>query len=108
MPDQGRGKILADAAKAVGTKDDKAAEMMSAFKTPTLRGVVDAAPYFHDGRAKTLEKAVDTMLGGGIKNDNMDVKLKKRNISPAERTQLIAFIKSLTPEQRPFEKPTLP
>ena len=59
MPDPGRGKILYDEAKKAGTKDDKAAEMMGAFKTPTLRGVTDAAPYFHDGcRAKTLEEAV--------------------------------------------------
>ncbi len=110
MPDPGRGKILDDEAKKAGTKDDKAAEMMGAFKTPTLRGVTDAAPYFHDGRAKTLEEAVDFMLKGGIsaKNDNLDPKLKRRNVSPTERTQLIAFIKSLTPAPKPFEKPTLP
>jgi len=108
MPDKGRGKILEDAAKTAGTKDDKAAEMMGAFKTPTLRGVTEAAPYFHDGRAKTLEEAVDLMLKGGIANDNLDPKLKRRNVSPTERTQLIAFIKSLTPEPKPFEKPILP
>jgi cytochrome c peroxidase len=108
MPDKGRGKILEDEAKAAGTKDDKAADMMSAFKTPTLRGIVDAAPYFHDGRKKTLEEAALLMLGGGIDNPNIDPKLKKRNISPKEFAQLIAFIKSLTPEKKPFEKPTLP
>ena len=107
-PDQGRGKILADEAAKAGTRDDKAAEMMAAFKTPSLRGIVDGGPYFHDGRAKTLEEAVDLMLKGGIENDNLDPKLKKRNISPTERMQLLAFIKSLTPEMKPFEKPVLP
>jgi cytochrome c peroxidase len=107
-PDPGRGKILEDEAKKAGTKDDKAADMMGAFKTPTLRGAVDAAPYFHDGRAKTLEEAIDIMWKGGIKNDNLDPKLKRRNISPNELKQLVAFVKSLTPEKKPFEKPTLP
>lgn len=31
------------------------------FRVPSLRNVAVTAPYFHDGRAKTLEKAVDVM-----------------------------------------------
>jgi cytochrome c peroxidase len=31
------------------------------FRVPSLRNVVLTAPYFHDGRAPTLESAVDTM-----------------------------------------------
>jgi len=108
VKDPGRGKILEDAAKAAGTKDDKAAEMLGAFKTPTLRGIVDEAPYFHDGRAKTLEDAVKTMVGGGIDNPNMDPKLKQKHITVTEYNQLLTFIKSLSPERKPFEKPTLP
>ena len=82
--------------------------MMGAFKTPTLRGVVDSAPYFHDGSRQTLDKAVLFMLGGGKENPNLDPKLKKRGISPKEFDQLMAFLKSLSPEKRPFEKPVLP
>jgi cytochrome c peroxidase len=108
MPDMGRGKIMDDDAKQAGTKDEKAAEMMGAFKTPTLRGVVDAAPYFHDGSRQALDKAVLFMLGGGKENPNLDPKLKKRGISPKEFEQLMAFIKSLSPEKKPFEKPVLP
>jgi cytochrome c peroxidase len=101
-PDPGRGKILKDA------KDEKADEMIGAFKTPTLRGIADAGPYFHNGQAPTLDKAVLFMLGGGFDNPNRDPKLKKRPVSPKEFDQLIAFLKSLTPEQKPFEKPVLP
>jgi len=108
MPDMGRGKIMDDEAKKAGTKDDKAADMMGAFKTPTLRGVVDSAPYFHDGSRQTLDKAVLFMLGGGKENPNLDPKLKKRGISPKEFDQLMAFLKSLSPEKKPFEKPVLP
>jgi len=32
------------------------------FKVPSLRNVALTAPYFHDGSAKTLEAAVDTMF----------------------------------------------
>ena len=31
------------------------------FRVPSLRNVAVTAPYFHDGRARTLEDAVDTM-----------------------------------------------
>jgi cytochrome c peroxidase len=106
--DPGRGKILEDAAKTAGKKDEKAAEMIGAFKTPTLRGIADEGPYFHDGSKAKLEDAVLLMLGGGIANDNLDPKLKKRKINLKEYDQLLAFIRSLTPEQKPFEKPKLP
>jgi len=108
MPDQGRGKILADAAKAKNTEDPDAQKMMGAFKTPSMRSVTENAPYFHDGRAATLEQAVDFVLKGGIKNPNLDEKLQPRQISAQDRTKLIAFLKALTPEPTPFEKPQIP
>jgi len=108
MPDLGRGKILSDAAAKTGTQDPNAEAMQGAFKTPTLRSITETAPYFHDGRAKTLDDAVDLMLKGGIKNPHLDEKLKPKMISRQERSQLMAFLKSLTPEQKPFEKPQVP
>ena len=108
MPDLGRGKILGDAAEKNGTKDPAADTMKGAFKTPTLRSITENAPYFHDGREKTLEDAVDLMLKGGIKNTNLDEKLKARTLKADERNQLLAFLKSLTPEAKPFEKPQIP
>ncbi len=108
MPDLGRGKFLGDAAQKAGTTDPNAETMQGAFKTPTLRSITETAPYFHDGRAKTLDEAVDFMLKGGIKNPHLDEKLKPKMISKEERSQLIAFLKSLTPEYKPFEKPKIP
>src|SRR6185437_13933813 len=97
-PDLGRGKI---------SKDEKE---NGAFKTPTLRSVTTHAPYFHDGRAATLEDAVDYMLSGGIKekNKNLDAHMKKVKLSAKERTDLLAFLKALTPQAAPFEAPKLP
>ena len=97
-PDKGRGGI---------TKDEKEDGQ---FKTPTLRSVTTHAPYFHDGRAKSIEEAVDYMLSGGIKdkNPNLDTRLKKVTLTPAERTDLLAFIKALEVKADPYERPKLP
>ena len=108
MPDMGRGKILADAAKAKNTTDPEAEKLMGAFKTPTLRSITESAPYFHDGHAQTLEEAVDFMLKGGIRNEHVDEKLKPHQATPEDKAKLIAFLKALTPEQKPFERPQLP
>jgi cytochrome c peroxidase len=97
-PDPGRGKI---------SKNEKE---NGAFKTPTLRSVTTHPPYFHDGRAATIEDAIDYMLSGGIKekNPNLDPLLKKVKLSTKERADLIAFVKSLEAPAAPFEAPKLP
>jgi cytochrome c peroxidase len=108
-PDQGRGKILADAAAKSGQPvSAEAKTMMGAFKTPSLRGIGLTAPYFHDGRAKTLEEAVDLMLKGGIPNPALDEKLKPATLTPVQRRELLAFLRAITPEPRPYRRPTLP
>jgi cytochrome c peroxidase len=98
-PDPGRGKVV--------TNDPK---MMGAFKTPSLRGVTLTGPYFHDGRSKTLEDAVDLTLKGGIKNPNLDEKMQVWQVSPQQRRELLAFLRSLTPASagRPYRRPTVP
>jgi cytochrome c peroxidase len=97
-PDVGRGKI---------SKNDKE---NGAFKTPTLRSVGLHPPYFHDGRAATLDAAIDYMLSGGIKdkNANLDPKMKAIKLSPKERADLAAFVKALETPATPFERPKLP
>ena len=56
------------------------------FKVPSLRNIEQTPPYFHDGSAPTLEKAVDVMAKFQL----------GRELSPGERDQLVAFLKSLT------------
>jgi cytochrome c peroxidase len=108
-PDLGRGKVLADAAAKSGQAPPPEAEtLQGAFKTPSLRGVALSGPYFHDGRASTLEEAVDLMARGGIENPHRDEKLKPVALTPAQRTQLLAFLRSLTPPQKPYARPKLP
>jgi cytochrome c peroxidase len=108
-PDAGRGKILADAAQKAGQSPPPEAQTLTgAFKTPSLRGVGLSGPYFHDGSAATLEDAVDRMVKGGRKNPNLDEKLKPHTLSAAQRGQLLAFLRAITPEAKAYPRPTLP
>ena len=83
-------------------------EDTGAFKTPTLRDIANSAPYFHDGSAKTLEEAVDIMLGGGKPNEHLDKKnLEAHKLDPAMREDLLNFLRSLSVDCT-LSKPTLP
>ncbi len=97
-PDVGRGKPA---------KDEK---LNGAFMTPTMRSVTTHPPYFHDGRAKTIEEAVDFMTSGGIKdkNPNLDPKMKAVKLSKKEKEDLISFLKALEPAKAEYERPKLP
>jgi cytochrome c peroxidase len=64
----------------------KRKEDRGVYKVPTLRNIALTAPYFHDGSAKTLEEAVETMS-----YYNLGFKLTKD-----EKEALIAFLKTLT------------
>jgi cytochrome c peroxidase len=109
-PDLGRGKILADAAeKEKKPAPPEAETLKGAFKTPSLRGIGLTGPYFHDGRAATLEEAVDLMLAGGIPNPHLDKeKLQPAKVTPEQRKQLLAFLKGITPEVKEYPRPKLP
>jgi cytochrome c peroxidase len=103
VPDQGRAAYLTAAAEA-----DVLAASVGAFKTPTLRGVADHPPYFHDGTAETLAEAVDLMLAGGIANDALDEKLVPRQLTPEQRRDLLAFLEALSPDAATYPRPVLP
>jgi cytochrome c peroxidase len=79
-----------------------------AFKTPTLRDVAKSAPYFHDGSVATLEEAVDLMAGGGKPNKYLDKKnLQPAKLTPQQKSELIAFLKSLSVDCK-LREPKLP
>lgn len=68
------------------------------FRVPSLRNVALTDPYFHDGRARTLKKAVGTMAR---------VQLDRR-LSPQEISLIVQFLHTLTGEYRgrPLAVPT--
>ncbi|MDR2603810.1 MAG: cytochrome-c peroxidase [Desulfovibrio sp.] len=62
------------------------AEDLHKFKVPNLRNIELTAPYLHDGTVETLDDAV------GI----MGVYLSGIGIPPADRTLIVAFMRTLT------------
>ena len=79
-----------------------------AFKTPTLRSIIETAPYMHDGAFKTLEEVVEFFDQGGGKNPNLSPFMKPLGLTQPEKMDLVAFLKALTGEEILFEFPTLP
>ncbi len=68
------------------------------FKVPTLRNIELTYPYFHDGEAATLEKAVEIM--GKIQLN--------REFNKDEIASIVAFLKTLTGKQPEINVPVLP
>jgi cytochrome c peroxidase len=83
----------------VAWRDGKLADLGAGrgdFKTPTLREVARTAPYMHDGSLKTLENVVDFYSAGGRANPSLDPQIRKLDLSPSEKRELVAFLRSLT------------
>lgn len=91
--------------EATGRADD-----VGKFKPPTLRNIAVTAPYMHDGSVATLDEVIDhyaaggrTIASGPFKGVGRDNPNKARSlggftITPAQRDDLIAFLRSLTDE----------
>ena len=83
-------------------------EDRAAFKTPTLRSIIETAPYMHDGAFKTLEEVIEFYNQGGGDNSNLSPLIRPLNLTNQEKTDLIAFLHALTGKEIPFVFPTLP
>lgn len=91
----GMDKPLPDLGRYNVTKRE---EDKGAFKVPTLREVEHTAPYMHDGSLKTLEDVVEHYNKGGIKNPQLDQRMKPLNLTEQEKKDLVAFLKALSGE----------
>ncbi len=91
----GMDKAHPDAGRYEVTKNEAD---WGAFKTPTLREIANTAPYMHDGSLKTLEEVVEFYDKGGIKNKNLDEKIKPLNLTEQDKKDLVAFLKALSGE----------
>lgn len=74
---------------------------MGRFKTPTLRNIELTAPYMHDGRYATLEEVVNFYSDELIFSPTIDPLMKNVHqggvqLTPEEKSALIAFLKTLT------------
>jgi cytochrome c peroxidase len=86
----------------------KAEKDKGAFKTPTLRSIVETAPYMHDGVFRTLEEVIDFLDQGGGANPHLSPLVKPLGLSAEEKADLIAFLKALTGAPLSISVPKLP
>ncbi|HTW30119.1 MAG TPA: cytochrome c peroxidase [Candidatus Sulfotelmatobacter sp.] len=76
------------------------------FKTPSLRNVATRTPYLSDGSLKNLKDVIDFYIGAGNSNPNLDPKIHVLDfLSGQERSDLQAFLNSLTGEMPPDAGP---
>ena len=68
------------------------------FKVPTLRNIALTAPYFHNGKVKSLNEAVRVMAKAQLNKD----------LSDAQIEDIVAFLNGLTGEFPKQEMPRLP
>lgn len=92
-----------------------AAAVSGLFKAPSLRNVELSGPYFHNGSQATLEQVIEFYArNGDLPNSaNLGIGIGRINLgNAANRTALVAFLKSLTDERvlyekAPFDHPSL-
>lgn len=75
-------------------------ETMNAFRTGTIRNTSFTKPYMHNGVFQTLDQVIDLYDAGGgagkkLKVDNQTLSTDSLKLSPAEKNQLLIFMRSL-------------
>jgi cytochrome c peroxidase len=95
--DIGRGQYLPGVIK-----------MQHAFKTPSLREIAQRAPYMHDGSLATLAAVVDHYDRGGVDRPSRSDLMKPLGLTAQEKSELVAFLNTLTSNLTPTAAPVLP
>lgn len=95
--DVGRGKFVPGVIK-----------MEHAFKTPGLREIARRGPYMHDGSLATLEQVVEHYDGGGVDRPSRSDIIRPLGLTAEEKSDLVAFLKSLSSNLTPTAAPVLP
>ena len=96
-PDVGRGQFLRNVSK-----------MQHAFKTPGLREITRRSPFMHDGSLATLEAVVDHYDRGGVDRPSRSDLVKPLGLTPQEKSEMVAFLKTLSSNLDPTTVPVLP
>jgi cytochrome c peroxidase len=83
---------------------------MGRFRAPSLRNIAVTGPYMHDGSVATLEEVIDIYAAGGREvtsgplsgdgrtNPHKSELIVRIDLSPQEKGDLVAFLKTLTDE----------
>ncbi len=73
---------------------------VGAWKVPSLRGVASRAPYMHAGQFATLDQVLDHYSRAPRAAEGAS-EITPLNLTPQERRQLIAFLRTLDPLSPP-------
>jgi len=73
----------------------RGAELVRAYKTPSLRNVTDRAPYMHAGQLATLEDVI-AHYSSAPRAPFGHSELEPLRLSPVEQRQLAAFLRTLS------------
>jgi cytochrome c peroxidase len=95
--DIGRGRLFPSSVK-----------LRYAFKTPTLRDVARRAPYMHDGSLPTLDAVIALYDRGGVDRPSRADEIRPLGLSDADKSDLIAFLETLSGDPAPVSVPVLP
>ena len=95
--DLGRGEFMPGVVK-----------MQHAFKTPGLREIVRRSPFMHDGSLATLEAVVEHYDRGGVDRPSRSDLMKPLGLTAQEKSDLVAFMQTLTSNLSPTAVPVLP
>ncbi|MEY4684512.1 MAG: hypothetical protein RLZ25_971 [Pseudomonadota bacterium] len=76
------------------------------FKIPTLRNVELTGPFMHNGSMKSLEEVIEFYDRGGnlINFNHFETFVFPQGFSAQDKTDLVAFLKSLTDERVRWER----
>jgi cytochrome c peroxidase len=98
--DQPNGTDAQRLASVRATLEEKRAEMVGAYKTPTLRNIALTAPYMHTGEVATLADVVEFYDKGGDENGTFTgtktETMKKLELEPAEKDALVKLLELMT------------
>jgi len=79
-----------------------------AFKTPTLREIAKTAPYMHNGAYESLSQVIDHYNRGGVTKESLDPNITPLNLNVQEKSDLVAFLNSLSGKPMNITIPELP
>lgn len=88
----GRASVDSDAGRGAVSQRE---EERGAFKTPSLRDVARTPPYMHDGSFATLRDVLRFYNEGGRARANLDVEMRRLDLSEKELEDLEAFLGAL-------------
>jgi cytochrome c peroxidase len=80
-----------------------------AFRTPGLRNTARRAPYGHNGSEKSLADVIELYdLGGRVKRPSLSPEIRPLHLTTREKSDLLAFLDTLTSTDAPVATPELP